>query len=232
MQAGMSSWADAGKPMQAIQGKRITVAGLGRFGGGIAVSRWLVEQGAASVLVTDKAPAAALTDSIQQLAGLPIEFRFENQLEEDFTDTDLVVASPAIAPTNPLLLAARNSGVPVTTEIRLFVERCPATIIGVTGTKGKSTTTALLGEMLKTKFTTWVGGNIGKSLLDKLPEIDKTHLVVLELSSFMLEHLGEMRWSPHIALVSMISSDHLDWHGSGDAYVNAKRNIVRYQRLR
>ena len=214
--------------MTPIRGKRVTVAGLGRFGGGIAVSRWLVEQGA-EVLVTDKASADVLADSIRQLDGLPIKFRFENQPEEDFTQTDLVVASPAIPPSSPLLQAAKSAGVPVTTEIRLFVERCPATIIGVTGTKGKSTTTEMLGRMLKTAGPVWVGGNIGKSLLDDLPKILPGHLVVLELSSFMLEHLGEMKWSPHIATVTMVSSDHLDWHGSQEAYVNAKRNIVRFQ---
>jgi UDP-N-acetylmuramoylalanine--D-glutamate ligase len=214
--------------MTPISGKRVTVAGLGRFGGGIAVSRWLVQQGA-EVLVTDKASATVLADSIRQLEGLPIKFRFENQPEEDFTQTDLVVASPAIPPTSPLLKAAKSAGVPVTTEIRLFVERCPATIIGVTGTKGKSTTTEMLGRMLKTAGPVWVGGNIGKSLLDDLPKILPGHLVVLELSSFMLEHLGEMKWSPQIATVTMISSDHLDWHGSQEAYVNAKRNIVRFQ---
>jgi UDP-N-acetylmuramoylalanine--D-glutamate ligase len=214
--------------MTPIRGKRVTVAGLGRFGGGIAVSRWLVEQGA-EVLVTDKASADVLADSIRQLDGLPIKFRFENQPEEDFTQTDLVVASPAIPPSSPLLQAAKSAGVPVTTEIRLFVERCPATIIGVTGTKGKSTTTEMLGRMLKTAGPVWVGGNIGKSLLDDLPKILPGHLVVLELSSFMLEHLGEMKWSPQIATVTMVSSDHLDWHGSQEAYVNAKRNIVRFQ---
>jgi UDP-N-acetylmuramoylalanine--D-glutamate ligase len=214
--------------MDDFKKKRVTVAGLGRFGGGIAVSRWLSQQGA-EVLVTDKASAETLADSIHQLAGLPIKFRFENQPEEDFTQTDLVVASPAIPPTSPLLKAAKSAGVPVTTEIRLFVERCPATVIGVTGTKGKSTTTELLGRMLKTTGQVWVGGNIGKSLLDDLPKILPGHLVVLELSSFMLEHLGEAKWSPKIATVTMISSDHLDWHGSQEAYVNAKRNIVRFQ---
>src|SRR5580658_9734840 len=108
-----------------LKDKRVTVAGLGRFGGGIAVSRWLVQQGA-DVLVTDKASAEVLADSVRQLDGLPIKFHFENQPEEDFTKTDLVVASPAIPPSSPLLQAAKAAGVPVTTEIRLFVERCPA----------------------------------------------------------------------------------------------------------
>jgi UDP-N-acetylmuramoylalanine--D-glutamate ligase len=217
--------------MTNVQGKRVTVAGLGRFGGGIAVSRWLVEQGAAKVLVSDQASAEQLSDSIKQLDGLPIEFHFGvRQNIEDFTQADLIVASPAIAPTNSLLLAAKDARVPVTTEIVLFIERCSATIIGVTGTKGKSTTTEILGRMLTTRYRTWVGGNIGKSLLLDLGRIDKKDLVVLELSSFMLEYLGGMQWSPHVAVVTMISSDHLDWHGSADAYISAKRNIVRFQR--
>src|SRR5438270_900805 len=83
---------------------------------------------------------------------------------------------------------AGRAGVPVVTEITLFIERCPATIVGVTGTKGKSTTTALLGRMLETRFQTFVGGNIGKSLLPDLPRIGKQAIVVLELSSFMLQY--------------------------------------------
>lgn len=215
--------------MQPLQGKRVTVAGLGRFGGGISVSRWLVEQGA-QVLVTDRDPAEKLAGSVKQLEGLPISFRLGEHREEDFTAADLVVASPAIPPSNVYLQAATKAGVPVTTEIRLFVERCPAEIIGITGTKGKSTTTAMLGAILAKRFKTWVGGNIGKSLLGELANIEKTDLVVLELSSFMLEHLGAMRWSPHIAVVTMLAADHLEWHGSAEAYWEAKKNIVRFQR--
>src|SRR5688572_30749272 len=147
---------------QDLRGKRITVAGLGHFGGNIAASRWLVEQGAV-VTVTDMATPEKLADSVEQLEGLPITWRLGEHREDDFTKPDLVVASPAIPPTNPFLQAAAKAGVPVTTEIRLVVERCPATIVGVTGTKGKSTTTALLGEMLKTRHTTYIGGNIGGS---------------------------------------------------------------------
>jgi UDP-N-acetylmuramoylalanine--D-glutamate ligase len=215
--------------VQEIRNKRVTVAALGRFGGGIAVARWLVDNGA-TVLVTDQAPADKLRESVSKLDGLPVEFRLGEQRESDFSGADLVVASPAIAPSSPYLRAARDAGVTVTTEIKLFVERCPATVIGVTGTKGKSTTTAMLGEILKPQFRTWVGGNIGGSLLPHLGEIDKTHLVVLELSSFMLEHLGAMKWSPHLALVTIVTRDHVEWHGSEQAYVEAKKNIVRYQR--
>lgn len=220
---------DPGSDVQQVRSKRVTVAGLGRFGGQIAVARWLVESGA-RVLVTDQSPAEKLKESVAQLEGLPIDFRLGEHREEDFTSADLIVASPAIPPTNKYLQAARTAGVPITTEIRLFVERCPVPIIGLTGTKGKSTTTAMLGEILKRRFTVHVGGNIGRSLLPELERIEKSDLVVLELSSFMLEHLGVMRWSPHVAVVTMVAADHLDWHGSREAYVSAKSNIVRFQR--
>lgn len=215
-------------PPDRLSGKRITVAGLGRFGGGIGVTRWLCSQGA-KVLVTDLEPAEKLAESVRQLEGLPIEFRLGEHREEDFAEADLVVASPALPPHNRYLQAARAAGKPVTTEIRLFVERCPAKIIGVTGTKGKSTTTAMLGRILEKIGKTWVGGNIGKSLLADLEAIRETDLVVLELSSYMLEHLREMRFSPHVAVVTMISSDHLQWHGLLEAYIDAKRNIIRFQ---
>ena len=216
--------------MDDVRGKTVTVFGLGRFGGGIAVAKWLVEQGA-TVRVTDLAPREKLEESVKQLERLPITFRLGSHAIEDFTGVDLVVASPAIPPSNEYLKAAHEKGVPVTTEIRLFVERCPAAaVLGVTGTKGKSTTTALLGEMLKTRYTTWVGGNLGGSLLPELPRIQKDHLVVLELSSYMLEHLGAVKWSPHVGVVTMITQDHLEWHGSFAKYVDAKGNLLRFQR--
>lgn len=213
-----------------LAGKRVTVAGLGRFGGGIAVSQWLVQQGA-RVLVTDQAEADTLAASVKQLDGLPIDFRLGEHREEDFTTPNLVVASPAIPRTNPFLQAAKDANVPVTTEIKLFIERCPAKILGVTGTKGKSTTSAMLAEMLRQRYTVHLGGNIGRSLLFELPRIQPGDLIVLELSSFMLDYLGEMRWSPHVGLITMIAADHIQWHGSLGAYVDAKKNLVRFQQL-
>ena len=216
--------------MEALNNKRVVVAGLGKFGGQIAAAKWLVQHGA-RVLVTDRSPAEKLAASVGELAGLPIEFRLGEHRAGDFTSADLIVASPAIPPTNPYLAAARAAGVPITTEIRLFIERCPAKrIVGVTGTKGKSTTTALLGRMLATKYTTHVGGNIGKPLLLDVDRINADDVVVLELSSFMLEYLRDLSWSPHVAVVTMLSADHLDWHGSDEAYLDAKTLIVRHQK--
>lgn len=215
--------------MTDFQNKRVTVAGLGHFGGGVAVAKWLVGQGA-RVCVTDKAPAEKLADVLPQLAGLPIEFRLGGHDERDFVQADLVVASPAIPPASPFLQAARNAGVPITTEICLFCQRCPARIVGVTGTKGKSTTSAMLDRMLSRRYTCWFGGNIGKSLLDDLPHIQPDHFVVLELSSFMLDYLGREGWSPDIALITLLVPDHLDWHGSFESYAGAKRNLLRFQK--
>jgi UDP-N-acetylmuramoylalanine--D-glutamate ligase len=215
--------------MHNLSGKRVTVAGLGRFGGGIAVSRWLVEQGA-RVLVTDLAPAETLSDSIKQLEGLEIEYHLGGHHEEDFSCADLVVASPAIPRTDHYLQIAKAAGVPVTTEICLLVERLPGqTVIGVSGTKGKSTTTAMLGRMLKRANTTWVGGNIGGSLLFELPKMNASDWVVLELSSYMLDYLGDVQWAPHVSVLTLLTQDHLAWHGSAQAYTQAKANLLRYQ---
>jgi UDP-N-acetylmuramoylalanine--D-glutamate ligase len=210
--------------MTHVRNQRVTVLGLGHFGGGIAVSRWLVEQGA-TVTVVDDAPAERLADSVAQLAGLPIDFRLGP--DQPLAPADLIVASPAIPPHHPQLIAARAAGAAVTTEICLFAERCPAPVFGVTGTKGKSTTSTLLARMLGAE--TWLGGNIGRSLLADLPAIRPDGRVVLELSSFMLQYLGERAWSPHVAIVTMVTRDHLDWHGSVGGYVDAKRQIVRHQ---
>ncbi len=216
--------------MEDLENRPVTVMGLGRFGGGIAVAKWLANQGA-RVLVTDKDPADSLADSVKQLAGLPIKFRLGEHRHEDFQNTSLIVASPAVPLNNIYLQTARAAGVPITTEIRLFLERCPAKrTLGVTGTKGKSTTTAMLGAMLARKFRTHVGGNIGRSLLDTLPQIAPDDLVILELSSYMLEHLRAMRWSPHVALITMLAQDHLEWHGSVEAYLSAKTVLVEFQK--
>ena len=215
-----------------LNSRRVTVLGLGRFGGGIAVARWLCEQGAI-VTVTDRDSAESLAESVAKLDGLPIRFRLGEPRLEDFTAADLVVTSPAVKPNHELLAAAQNAGVPVTTEICLFAERCQARTVGITGTKGKSTTTALLGRMLGSDLpgaNVYVGGNIGKSLLAELPRMNADSIVVLELSSYMLHWLGRMNWSPLVAVLTMLGLDHVEWHGGGDAYLDAKRHIVRHQK--
>jgi UDP-N-acetylmuramoylalanine--D-glutamate ligase len=103
-------------------------------------------------------------------------------------------------------------------------------MLGVTGTKGKSTTTTMLGSMLRQKYNTFTGGNIGGSLLFDLPSIKPDDLVLLELSSYMLEHLRPMKWSPHVALITMLAQDHVEWHGSVQAYLDAKKVLLAFQK--
>jgi UDP-N-acetylmuramoylalanine--D-glutamate ligase len=215
--------------MDDLRNKRVVVAGLGHFGGCITAAQWLCRQGA-RVLVTDMSPAEKLVDSVKQLDGYPVEWRMGEHRVSDFTSADLVVASPALNPRNEFTLAAKQAGVPVTTEICLFLECCPLPVVAVSGTKGKSTSSSLLALMLQSKYRTWLGGNIGKSLLFDLPAMREGEIVLLEVSSFMLEYLGARRWAPHVALMTLLEVDHLDWHGSAEAYHAAKGNLVRFQK--
>jgi len=212
-----------------VAGKRVTVLGLGRFGGGVGVVKWLCSQGA-RVTVSDQAPAEKLAESVAALAGLDVTLHLGGQQSDDFTTPDLLVVSPAVPPqAEPLGLAAAAK-VPRTTEINLFIARCPAVIVGITGSVGKSTTTAMIGEILAAKLPTHVGGNIGRSLLSELGRIRPDHAVVLELSSFQLDELPEIGISPHVALVTNLLPNHLDRHGTMEAYGQAKKNIFRFQR--
>ncbi|MDE2721815.1 MAG: Mur ligase family protein, partial [Gemmatimonadota bacterium] len=151
-----------------LKGQRVTVMGLGLFGGGVGAVRFLVRKGAV-VTVTDLRPEKDLRASVSALNGLPIAFKLGGHEETDFRKTDLIVANPAVPRSSRYLKIAESAGVPITSEICLFVERCPAPIIGITGSSGKTTTTVLIGEMLKQKDKrTQIGGNIGGSLLDEL----------------------------------------------------------------
>lgn len=227
------------QPVQLV-GRRIVVIGLGQFGGGVGAVRFLVRHGA-HVLVTDQQKASSLRASLDQLADPPndkLTFRLGEHRKEDFTHADLIVANPAVRPNNPFLAAARGADVPITSEIRLLIERLPnrKRIIGVTGTAGKSTVTAMIGHILNKlrpnlsgAGKVWVGGNIGGSLLPQVEQISDEDWVVLELSSFMLYGLREDRWSPHIAVLTNLEPNHLDWHGDFEAYGAAKRTIVEFQ---
>ena len=211
-------------------GRRVTVMGLGTFGGGVAAARFFYEQGAV-VTVTDLRSRAELAESLASLRDLPeLRFRLGGHEQRDFIDADLLVVSPAVKPGNALVDAARESGTPVTSELRLFWERCPARIIGVTGSNGKSTTATLIHDVLKADGRrVWLGGNIGRSLLPQLDAIDPDDWVVLELSSFQLTDLDSQRLSPHVAVVTNFAPNHLDWHGSLQNYRAAKQAILRWQ---
>lgn len=223
--------------MNDLRGKRVTVMGLGRFGGGLGATRYLASQGA-KVLVTDLSPAEKMAEPLAEIEPLIREGRVTTRLgehrEEDFTRTDLVVANPAVPHPwdNRYLLAAGSAGVPVTTEIQLLVEKLPSRdrVIGVTGSVGKSTTTAMVAEALRSAGkTVLLGGNIGGSLLEQTVPADAW--VVLELSSFMLHWLGSAAspWSPAVSVCTNIAPNHLDWHGSMEHYTASKQHLIRHQ---
>jgi UDP-N-acetylmuramoylalanine--D-glutamate ligase len=208
-----------------LAGKHVTVMGLGRFGGGVGVARYLAGQGA-HVTVTDLDTADNLTASIA--AAGDVIYHLGGHRAEDFTHTDLVIVNPAVKPGNEYLELARAAGVPVGTEINLFFERCPARIIGVTGSVGKTTVTSMIARALDGP-NTWLGGNIGRSLLDELPRISVGDTVVLELSSAQLHRLEPTGLAPHIAVVTNISPNHLDWHPSMEHYVASKHSMATSQ---
>jgi UDP-N-acetylmuramoylalanine--D-glutamate ligase len=220
-----------------LESKNITVMGLGRFGGGAGVTRWLCNQGA-QVLLTDLEPADKLKASLASIQDLidagQVTLRLGEHNVSDFTTPDLIVANPAVPRPwdNRFLRAATAADIPITTEIRLLVERLPSrNVVAITGSAGKSTTTAMIHHILKsTGRPTVLGGNIGGSLLNGA--ITPDTLVVLELSNAMLYWLGEAApgctWSPRVAVVTNISPNHIDWHGSFEHYQQSKQRILSH----
>ena len=203
--------------------------GLGLFGGGVGIAQFLARQGA-HVTVTDLRNAAELSSSMKQLEGLPISYKLGRHSEEDFTNADMVIVNPAVPKNSKFIQIARNNHIQIDTEMNIFFKLCPAPIIGITGSNGKSTTTTLTGKILEeTQRRTWIGGNIGKSLLEYLEEMKPADIVVLELSSFQLEELNKTGKSPHISIVTNISPNHLDRHADMDEYIQAKKAIILHQ---
>jgi UDP-N-acetylmuramoylalanine--D-glutamate ligase len=236
-----------------FRGKRVTVMGLGSFGGGIGAVQFFVAQGA-NVTVTDLKPAEELAGALHAIGGSDgVVLHLGGHSEKDFSDTDLIVASPAVPRESRYLKIARDAGIAVTSEMNLFWERNRGRTIGVTGSNGKSTTTAMINALLtggegsgeletiggltpparrvaeQSRPRVWLGGNIGKSLLPVVDQIAAGDWVVLEISSFQLEDLAALEPNPHVAVVTNFSPNHLDRHGSVEAYRAAKQNLLRWQ---
>src|SRR4051794_25698360 len=212
-------------------GTNILVMGLGVHGGGLGVARYMSRNGA-NVRVTDLRTADKMQGSMDALEaeGLRIEYVLGRHREEDFEWADVVVKNPAVLGESPWLELARGLGKPIEMEISLFLKLCPAPVIGVTGTKGKSTTSTWTWEMLRHwRPDAVLAGNLRVSALEALPHIGPDTPVVLELSSFQLEGLEDPAISPHLAAVTNLSPDHMDrYHGMQD-YGEAKKHIFKYQ---
>jgi len=239
--------------MMDLAGKKVTVMGLGRFGGGVGVTRWLAAQGA-DVLVTDMEPAEKLAESIAAVQPLidkgSVRVRFGEHNASDFTTCNMVVANVAVPKPweNRYIRAAEAASIPVTTEIALFVAALPEHMrertIGITGSVGKSTTTAMIHHALKIGIEAngkgdarvLMGGNIGRSLLDELDRMDERTWLVLELSSAMLYWIDRVlgyegrAWSPRVAVATNLSANHIDWHGDLAHYTRSKQELIRHQR--
>jgi len=231
-----------------LKGKFVLIMGLGRFGGGVDAAKFVASSGA-KVTVTDLANAEQLSDSINQLKDFPdIEFHLGSHDPADFEQADIVIVNPAVPPGNEFLKLARERGKFITSQINIFFDLCPATIVGITGANGKSTTAALTVHLLKnSRYETCpersrrirdashervrLSGNIGNEpLLTVLDQISPNDLVVLELSSFQLEQLAQTGKGPQVALLTNLTPNHLDRYGTFAAYCAAKENIFKFQK--
>ncbi|MDY6876940.1 MAG: UDP-N-acetylmuramoyl-L-alanine--D-glutamate ligase [Chloroflexota bacterium] len=209
----------------AIRNSRVVILGLARQG--TALARFLALAGA-EVTVSDLRDEAALAGHLAELVDLPIHYVLGEHPFSLLDEADLLCLSGGVPVDIPIVVEARRRSIPLSNDAQIFLERCPAPVIGITGSAGKTTTTALVGEMCHAAgLCAWVGGNIGNPLIADLDQIQPDDWVVMELSSFQLE---VMVTSPHIAAVLNVTPNHLDRHKTMEAYIAAKRNIVAHQR--
>jgi UDP-N-acetylmuramoylalanine--D-glutamate ligase len=214
-----------------LRGKRVLIMGLGLQGSGMAAARYAAQQGA-FVRVTDLKSPDILAPSVRALEGLSIEFVLGEHRKEDFLWAEMVIRNPGIPLSSPYLQLALEHGASVEMEIALFFLACPGRIIGITGTRGKTTTATLIHKILFESGThTVLGGNVaGIETLSLLPQITPETLVVLELSSWQLEGLAPHKLSPQVAIMTNIYPDHLNAYDGMEDYAAAKANIFRHQR--
>jgi UDP-N-acetylmuramoylalanine--D-glutamate ligase len=214
-----------------LRGRRVLVMGLGLLGGGVATARYAIAQGAAEVIVTDLRGPEMLAPSMAKLDGLPIRYALGYHDTADFERADVVVRNPNVRRDSPYLAAAMAAGRRVEMEIAWFFRACRGHIAGITGTRGKSTTTHLLHHMLTVAGKQpFLGGNLGNiETLSLLPDITADDWVVLELGNWMLEGLHTIHRSPQLAIFTNLLPDHLNAYDSMEDYGEAKSSIFRYQ---
>ncbi len=206
-----------------LVGKRVTVVGLGIEGEDVI--RYAFARGAARVTVIDSRPPEALAERIEKLEELPIHYLLARPRTEGIADSDIVFASQSILMNDPALEEARARFIPVTSMTREFMARCPGPTIGITGSSGKTTTTALVAHIFAKDGRAYrVGGNIGNGLLGLLDGIDERTWTVMEISHTQLQLTDR---SPHISAVLNVTPNHLDQF-TWDAYVALKQNLVRH----
>lgn len=211
--------------------KKILIMGLGLQGRGIGDARFFAEIGA-GVVVTDLKTEPALKPALAKLRGLPIKFVLGRHRKKDFEDCDVVIRNAAVPENSSYLKTAQKAGAKIFMDESLFVQYAPVNIIGVTGTRGKTTTATLIYQILKKAGEkVYLGGNVlGMATLPLLRKIKEGDWVVLELSSWQLQGLGKVQFSPYIAVVTNFYPDHLNRYSAVTDYLNDKKNIFRFQK--
>lgn len=211
--------------------KKILVFGLGLNQGGAGAAKFFARAGA-EVKVTDLKTAEELKPSLEELKEFPqISFSLGQHNYEDIDWAELIIKNPAVKPVNAFIDYAKSKGKQVEQDVGIFLQLVGKDkTIGVTGTKGKSTTTSLIYQALISNGQKAVlAGNIGTSVLEVVDQIEEDSLVVLELSSFQLEAFHQHQTSPHLAVITNIYPDHLDYYHTLESYIEAKRAIAKYQ---
>ena len=215
--------------LNGLKGKKVAFVGMGVAN--VPCAKWLASHGAI-VYACDKRNKKYIgTEDCKEMEELGVHFSLGDNYLEVLPEMDLIFRSHGILPfQNPWIGECIERGQKVTTEMEVFFSLCPAKIIAVTGSNGKTTTTTIISEMLKAAGKkVYLGGNIGKALMPELETIGKDDFAVVELSSFQLLTMGNMVSKPDIAVVTNIEITHQDHHTSLDEYVDAKRNVLIYQ---
>ncbi len=216
---------------QSFRGRRVLVVGLGLHGGAASAIRWLSKQGA-QLLIQDRKTQPELVSTLNQLKKIRATYHLGRHPLADVDWAEFVYVNQGVPHDHPIVRRARKLQRPLLNETTLFFQACPAPIVGVTGTRGKSTTTVLIGKILTAaKRRPTVAGNLRQTMmLDVLQHVRAPHPVVLELSSFQLEYLPLIERSPHVAIMTNLKVDHLNRYDSMADYANAKYNIFRFQK--
>ncbi len=211
--------------------KKVLVVGLGLQGGGLGVTKFFCELGA-KVTVTDIKRQDQLSLSLKQLNQLPIRFCLGGHRLDDFLSADVIFKGPSVPWNLPEIIEAQKKNIPIEMELSFFTQYCPGKIIGVTGTRGKSTTTNLIFEILKQSgFSVYLAGNLpGISTINLLKKVTHNDWVVIELSSWALSGFHRKKLSPHIAVFTNFYADHLNYYQNMDDYLYDKKAIYLYQR--
>lgn len=219
--------------MKDWSGKRVLILGAARQG--IALARWMSRQGA-QVTLSDQRLAPDLEPARQALSGLPIEWSLGGHPLELLDNAEILFLSGGIPLTLPIVTAALQRGIPLSNDTQVFLENAPCKTVGITGSAGKSTTTTLVGKMAYETYrsrtagsdqpTVYVGGNIGEPLINFLDQMTPKDLAILEISSFQLD---QMTISTDVAAILNITPNHLDRHGTMQAYTASKARILEFQ---